>query len=303
MLSICISDKGLMVVDASLKNKKMVVKKFARAITDACDMGPDGFKDFNAARDSLVELITDFGIKKKGAKAYVTIDSASIVFDDILVPEKDSHKANVDLKQYMARYGAKASAYVADYRLNGHVKVDGKNMSDVSVIFVYGKVIADIARLMKSVNITPVAMDVAQNSSLKIISKCIMDKTCKFDNEFVLFDFKGDFITLYLYQNGVKMHTENFPMNEKPETKKYFMELKSKLDVIMDVADKEELTPTNIYVTGEIMQIKWALQKLANVMGININQLPRPKKVVEGVTNLEFNEYYAPIGTLLRSIK
>ena len=290
-----------MIVNASVNKKKMVVKDFTRAITDACDMGPDGFKDFDIVRENLVQALNDLNIKDK--KAYITIDSASIVFEEVEVPVVDSRKVKVDLKQYMARFGAKASAYVADYRLNGKKKVGDKMVCDVSVIFVYGKVIADIARLFESVNITPIAIDVAQNSSLKIINKCMEDTSCKFDRQFILFDFKGDFITLYLYEDGVKRHTENFEMTEKPETRKYFMELKSKIDVINDVADKLEITPTNIYVTGEVFKIRWALQKLANVEEMNVNQLPMPKKLIKGVSNLEFNEYYGPIGTLLREVK
>ena len=247
MLSICISDKGLMVLDAVVKRKKMVVKKFTRAITNACDMGPDGFKNYDEVRENLVQALNDLNIKKP-KKAYITIDSASIVFDDIQVPLRDDRKAKVDLKQYMARFGAKASAYVADYRLNGKRKVGGETVNDISVIFVYAKVIAEISRLCNSLNITPIAIDVAQNSSLKIINKCIKDKTCKFDRQFMLLDFKGDFITLYLYTDDVKVHTENFDMTETPETRKYFMELKSKIDVINDVADKHEVIPTNIYV-------------------------------------------------------
>ncbi len=202
----------------------------------------------------------------------------------------------------MARFGAKANAYVADYKLNGKEKIEGRVMCNVSVIFVYAKVISEISRLMNSVGITPLAVDIAQNASLKIINKCIEDTTCKFDKEFILLDYKQDFVTLYLYKDGVKCHTENFEMKQKNGTRSYFLELKTKIDVINDIANERMITPTNIYVTGEVMQIKWALQKLANVEDMNVNQLPMPKKVIRNIKNIEFNEYYAPLGTLLRSI-
>ena len=91
-------------------------------------------------------------------------------------------------------------------------------------------------------------------------------------------------------------------MKQKNGTRSYFLELKTKIDVINDIANERMITPTNIYVTGEVMQIKWALQKLANVEDMNVNQLPMPKKVIRNIKNIEFNEYYAPLGTLLRSI-
>lgn len=301
MLSICISDKGLLLVDSKVSKKKVVVKKFTRAVTDACYMDVDGFRDYDKVREYLVQALND--LKFKGKKAYVTIDSASVVFDEIKVPFRTDRKVKVDLKQYMARFGSKANAYVADYRLNGKETVAGKTMCKVSVIFVYAKVIAAISKMLESLKIVPVAIDVAQNASLKIINKCIKDKTCKFDREFILLDYKEDFVTLYLYKDGIKRHTENFEMHETPETRKYFMELKTKIDVIIDIANERMITPTNIYVTGEVMQIKWALQKLANVEDMNVNQLPMPKKVIKNVKNIEFNEYYAPIGTLLREVK
>ena len=302
MLSICISDKGMLLVDAAIKGKKkIVVKNFTRAVGDgAFYMNENGFADYDRVREYLVAALNDLGNKDK--KAYVTIDSASIVYEGIRVPFQTDRKVKVDLKQYMARFGAKANAYVADYKLNGKEKIEGRVMCNVSVIFVYAKVISEISRLMNSVGITPLAVDIAQNASLKIINKCIEDTTCKFDKEFILLDYKQDFVTLYLYKDGVKCHTENFEMKQKNGTRSYFLELKTKIDVINDIANERMITPTNIYVTGEVMQIKWALQKLANVEDMNVNQLPMPKKVIRNIKNIEFNEYYAPLGTLLRSI-
>ncbi len=302
MLSICISDKGMLLVDAAIKGKKkIVVKNFTRAVGDgAFYMNENGFSDYDRVREYLVAALNDLGNKDK--KAYVTIDSASIVYEEIRVPFQTDRKVKVDLKQYMARFGAKANAYVADYKLNGKEKIEGRVMCNVSVIFVYAKVISEISRLMNSVGITPLAVDIAQNASLKIINKCIEDTTCKFDKEFILLDYKQDFVTLYLYKDGVKCHTENFEMKQKNGTRSYFLELKTKIDVINDIANERMITPTNIYVTGEVMQIKWALQKLANVEDMNVNQLPMPKKVIRNIKNIEFNEYYAPLGTLLRSI-
>ncbi|MCI8729354.1 MAG: hypothetical protein HFK07_06000 [Clostridia bacterium] len=302
MLSICISDKGMLLVDAAIKGKKkIVVKNFTRAVGDgAFYMNENGFADYDRVREYLVAALNDLGNKDK--KAYVTIDSASIVYEEIRVPFQTDRKVKVDLKQYMARFGAKANAYVADYKLNGKEKIEGRVMCNVSVIFVYAKVISEISRLMNSVGITPLAVDIAQNASLKIINKCIEDTTCKFDKEFILLDYKQDFVTLYLYKDGVKCHTENFEMKQKNGTRSYFLELKTKIDVINDIANERMITPTNIYVTGEVMQIKWALQKLANVEDMNVNQLPMPKKVIRNIKNIEFNEYYAPLGTLLRSI-
>ena len=302
MLSICISDKGMLLVDAAIKGKKkIVVKNFTRAVGDgAFYMNENGFADYDRVRECLVAALNDLGNKDK--KAYVTIDSASIVYEEIRVPFQTDRKVKVDLKQYMARFGAKANAYVADYKLNGKEKIEGRVMCNVSVIFVYAKVISEISRLMNSVGITPLAVDIAQNASLKIINKCIEDTTCKFDKEFILLDYKQDFVTLYLYKDGVKCHTENFEMKQKNGTRSYFLELKTKIDVINDIANERMITPTNIYVTGEVMQIKWALQKLANVEDMNVNQLPMPKKVIRNIKNIEFNEYYAPLGTLLRSI-
>ena len=302
MLSICISDKGMLLVDAAIKGKKkIVVKNFTRAVGDgAFYMNENGFADYDRVREYLVAALNDLGNKDK--KAYVTIDSASLVYEEIRGPFQTDRKVKVDLKQYMARFGAKANAYVADYKLNGKEKIEGRVMCNVSVIFVYAKVISEISRLMNSVGITPLAVDIAQNASLKIINKCIEDTTCKFDKEFILLDYKQDFVTLYLYKDGVKCHTENFEMKQKNGTRSYFLELKTKIDVINDIANERMITPTNIYVTGEVMQIKWALQKLANVEDMNVNQLPMPKKVIRNIKNIEFNEYYAPLGTLLRSI-
>lgn len=303
MLSICISDKGMLLVDAAIKGKKkIVVKNFTRAVGDgAFYMNENGFADYDRVREYLVAALNDLGNKDK--KAYVTIDSASIVYEEIKVPFQTDRKVKVDLRQYMARFGAKANAYVADYKLNGKEKIEGRVMCNVSVIFVYAKVISEISRLMSSVGITPLAVDIAQNASLKIINKCIEDKTCKFDKEFILLDYKQDFVTLYLYKDGVKCHTENFEMKEKNGTRSYFLELKTKVDVINDIANERMITPTNIYVTGEVMQIKWALQKLANVEDMNVNQLPMPKKVIKNIKNIEFNEYYASLGTLMRALK
>lgn len=303
MLSICISDKGMLLVDAAIKGKKkIVVKNFTRAVGDgAFYMDENGFADYDRVREYLVAALNDLGNKDK--KAYVTIDSASIVYEEIRVPFQTDRKVKVDLRQYMARFGAKANAYVADYKLNGKEKIEGRVMCNVSVIFVYAKVISEISRLMSSVGITPLAVDIAQNASLKIINKCIEDKTCKFDKEFILLDYKQDFVTLYLYKDGVKCHTENFEMKEKNGTRSYFLELKTKVDVINDIANERMITPTNIYVTGEVMQIKWALQKLANVEDMNVNQLPMPKKVIKNIKNIEFNEYYATLGTLMRALK
>lgn len=290
MLSICISDKGMLLVDAAIKGKKkIVVKNFTRAVGDgAFYMNENGFADYDRVREYLVAALNDLGNKDK--KAYVTIDSASIVYEEIRVPFQTDRKVKVDLKQYMARFGAKANAYVADYKLNGKEKIEGRVMCNVSVIFVYAKVISEISRLMNSVGITPLAVDIAQNASLKIINKCIEDTTCKFDKEFILLDYKQDFVTLYLYKDGVKCHTENFEMKQKNGTRSYFLELKTKIDVINDIANERMITPTNIYVTGEVMQIKWALQKLANVEDMNVNQLPMPKKVIRNIKNIEFNE-------------
>lgn len=292
----------MLLVDAAIKGKKkIVVKNFTRAVGDgAFYMNENGFADYDRVREYLVAALNDLGNKDK--KAYVTIDSASIVYEEIRVPFQTDRKVKVDLKQYMARFGAKANAYVADYKLNGKEKIEGRVMCNVSVIFVYAKVISEISRLMNSVGITPLAVDIAQNASLKIINKCIEDTTCKFDKEFILLDYKQDFVTLYLYKDGVKCHTENFEMKQKNGTRSYFLELKTKIDVINDIANERMITPTNIYVTGEVMQIKWALQKLANVEDMNVNQLPMPKKVIRNIKNIEFNEYYAPLGTLLRSI-
>lgn len=287
MLSICISDKGMLLVDAAIKGKKkIVVKNFTRAVGDgAFYMNENGFADYDRVREYLVAALNDLGNKDK--KAYVTIDSASIVYEEIRVPFQTDRKVKVDLKQYMARFGAKANAYVADYKLNGKEKIEGRVMCNVSVIFVYAKVISEISRLMNSVGITPLAVDIAQNASLKIINKCIEDTTCKFDKEFILLDYKQDFVTLYLYKDGVKCHTENFEMKQKNGTRSYFLELKTKIDVINDIANERMITPTNIYVTGEVMQIKWALQKLANVEDMNVNQLPMPKKVIRNIKNIE----------------
>ncbi len=104
MLIYLYHDKLCCSLDAAIKGKKkIVVKNFTRAVGDgAFYMNENGFADYDRVREILLAALNGtWEIRNK--KAYVTIDSASIVYEEIRVPFQTDRKVQGRPKQYMAR--------------------------------------------------------------------------------------------------------------------------------------------------------------------------------------------------------
>ena len=146
------------------------------------------------------------------------------------------------------------------------------------------------------------SIDVAQNAMTKLIGRMK-----NLPDQFMLIDYKGAAVTIYLFVYGKHIYSMNKPVISEPNPKFqneriYFINEMS--GILLDTANffksrYEGIEFKDVYITGDVDRFEVCTPQIEQKVNMNIKKLPKCS-CVEDVDEDEFNQFSDAIGGFFR---
>ena len=301
MLCVNISDDKIKIVDGKSNGGKVIINKCYEIDTKVGSMESGNIKDLMAFSQVLQECITSGGIKNTNL-TYV-LDNPRVIFREMNVPDVSEDKVKLIVANEIFS-DSKMANNTLDYTVEGVFKnEEGKKRARITVTYVSNDAIDSLHIAATELGMRPTVLDIAPNSMSKLIERFCKTNKNVLEDTFVLLDYKGSFISLYVFDGGVRKFSKSSTMyvGEGADSRAILSELTSNVKSVINFYESRAgVNVTAIYVTGNVDSLDdEVLQGLAESMNMMISHLPIPS-FVKGVDILDFNKYSGAIGAFLR---
>ena len=301
MLCVNISDDRIKIVDGKFSGGRIIVNKCYEIDTKVGAMDSGNIKDLMAFSQVLQECITSGGIKNTNL-TYV-LDNPRVIFREMNVPNVSQDKVKMIIANEIFS-DSKMANNTLDYTIDGTFKnEEGKKRARITVTYVSNDAIDSLHTAATELGMRPTVLDVAPNSMSKLIEKFYRANKGVLEETFVLLDYKDSFISLYVFDGGIRKFSKSSTMyvGEGAESRAILSELTNNVNsVIRFYESRAGVNVTAIYVTGNVESLDDdVLQGLAESLNMMISHLPIPS-FVKGVDVIDFNKYSGAIGAFLR---
>ena len=301
MLSVCIGDDKIKIVDGKSSGGKIVVNKCYEIETKVGATESGNIKDLMAFSQVLQECI-NAGAIKNTTLTYV-LDNPRVIFREMNVPSVSRDKVKLIVANEIFS-DSKMANNTLDYIVEGTFKnEEGKKRSRITVTYVSNDAIESLHTAATELGMRPTVLDIAPNAMSKLIEKLYKTNKRDMESAFVLLDFKDTFISLYVFDEGQRKFSKNSTLyvgNAKDNA--YLLgELTSNINsVIRFYESRSGASVSAIYLTGNIESLDdELLQNLAESMNMMISFLPVPS-FVKGVDGVDFNKFSGALGAFIR---
>ena len=302
MICIYLGNDRIKIVDGDVSKRKIAIKNFF-AITSPNDYidKPDSksFKELSQViKDGLQEM------QPKGKKVRVVLDSSTIPYREMVLPPLKPQKFQLLIKNEIFTDEKLAESNTVDY-VESDKKIDEQKRSKYFITYVSNQIIEDLDNLInKDMGYKLLSIDVAQNAITKLVSKI---KTLP--DQYMLVDYKGNSVTIYLYVYGKHVYSVYKPIISEPNPKfqnerVYF--INEMAGVILDTANffrsrYEGVEFDNVFITGDVDKFEVCSSQIETKVGMSISNLPK-LNFVEEVDEIEFNQFANTIGGFFREV-
>ena len=301
MLSVNIGDDKIKIIDGKASGGKIVVNKCYDIETKVGAMESGNIKDLMAFSQVLQDCINSGNIKN--ANLTYVLDNPRVIFREMTVPNVSRDKVKLIIANEIFS-DTKMANNTLDYIVEGTFKnEEGKKRARITVTYVSNDAIDSLHTAATELGMRPTVLDVAPNSISKLVEKICKSSREMRDQTFVLLDYKDSFISLYVFDEGVRKFSKNSTLyvgNGKDNN--YLLgELTGNINsVIRFYESRSGKNVSSIYITGNIEGLDdELLQGLAESLNLMISHLPIPS-FVKGVDIFDFNKYSGAIGAFLR---
>lgn len=301
MLCVNISDDRIKIVDGKSSGGKVVINNCYEIDTKVGTMESGNIKDLMAFSQVLQECITSGNIKTTNL-TYV-LDNPRVIFREMTVPDVSADKIKLIVANEIFS-DSKMANNTLDYTVEGVFKnEEGKKRARITITYVSNDAIDSLHIAATELGMRPTVLDIAPNAMSKLIEKFCKTNKHVLEDTFVLLDYKGSFISLYVFDGGVRKFSKSSTMyvGEGAESKAILAELTNNVKSVVNFYESRAgVNVTAIYVTGNVEALDdEVLQGLAESMNMMISHLPIPS-FVKGVDVFDFNKFSGAIGAFLR---
>lgn len=301
MLSVNIGDDKIKIVDGKMSGGKVIVNKCYDIETKVGAMESGNIKDLMAFSQVLQDCINSGGIK--GTNLNYVLDNPRVIFREMTVPSVSRDKVKLIVANEIFS-DTKMANNTLDYIVEGTFKnEEGKKRARITVTYVSNDAIDSLHTAATELGMRPTVLDVAPNSISKLVERICKSSKEMRDQTFVLLDYKDSFISLYVFDNGLRKFSKNSTLYVGATKDNNYLlgELTSNVNsVIRFYESRSGKNVSAIYITGNIEALDdELLQGLAESLNLMISHLPIPS-FVKGVDIFDFNKYSGAIGAFLR---
>jgi hypothetical protein len=304
MISLYISDDRIRLAEGAIKSKKIYIKQLVELESNVGSIETGTIKNPLELSQTIQNILNDQHIKPQ--KTYAVIDNSRIVFKEKEVPALSHKKLKLILLNEYAS-DSKQKNIAVDYIVESKFEDEASKAKkfNISVTYQSTAAITGIADAAKETGLKLEAIDIAQNATAKMFSSffaALIPETA------FLIDYKDSFMSIYIFDGGLKKYSKSSVLYSKPATDKFgdtdafISELHSNISGVSRYYLEKNPGSTigSLYLTGNIAAFTdEVIQRLANVTKMKASYLPCPDSVM-GIDVNDFNKFSCPIGAMIR---
>lgn len=203
ILSIDIGNKNIKVIDGKKKDNTIVVKR-AFILPTPADSFQDGeIIDIEILSEFIKKSLRENKIRTK--KAICTIQSTSIITRELILPstkEKEMDKMiRFEIEQYLP---ISLDDYIVEYKILEEFMEENVNKSRIFIAGVPKKIVEGYLKLLKEMDLSPVALDLNSNSVAKLFtSKKEKEQNDNSDKTIAVIDIGYNYINLNIISKEI----------------------------------------------------------------------------------------------------
>lgn len=302
MLCMYLSNEKLKLIEGRIAGSKIIIKNIYSEISPNeyldCDLSESKYTvEFTEA---FTRALLEF--ENKGKRIIIVLDNSKIPFSEMTLPKTKPQKLLSIISNEIFNDEKLAKSNTVDY-LEIAKKVNESNHSKYFVTYLANDLIERLKEVTKELGLKLSIIDIAQNSIsklMKYMSKILPDT-------YMLVDYKGSMVTLYLIHEGIHLFSLSKPIIAVPTAKflnerYYFInEMSGILNDTLEFFTSKftDIAFNTIYITGDVESFEVCSKAISDQVGYNILSLQRPESII-GIEDEEFNEYTNVLGALIR---
>jgi hypothetical protein len=303
MISLYLSDDRIRLVEGTVKKNKIYIKKLIETESKAGSLESGNVKDVLELSQVVQEMLNTNEIKPQ--KTYVVLDNSRIVFREAVMPNLPEKKLKLVLVSEFFADG-KQKNNIIDYIIDEKFTDEDKSKKlKVHITYQTLDSINSIKKACQELSLKLNAIDIAQNAISKLYSEYFKDIA----GTNLLIDYKDTFLSLYVFEDGIRKFSKSSIFYAKPGTgndfadMEYFVnEMQSNIGSIARYYESknENKTINAVYMTGNIgVMNDECIQRIANAAKYKVSYLPCPESII-GIDVTDFNKFSCTIGGFIR---
>lgn len=281
MISIYLSDKAVFVLEGKFSGKRINIKK-----AYDCIIGED-------LAVGVTEIIKQINNPKE--KYAFVVDS----METSLLTEKMHCVSQRHLDKTLEKVGIRSGKPVhnqLDAIIDGIEEKENVNVETTAKITTIPQNLGlALQKVVKDCAINYEKIEIANTAEVAVINALASNLA----KNFVLMDYKSNFVTVSVYADAKQLTSYNIGFMENNPGLAYNRLAELGHRAIIEARTMHNIIIEEVYIVGMIENKDEVLKRLYNELTIKTTEL-KPLKAVKGLTDQEFNKYFPAIGGLAK---